>query len=111
KRLRVLFDNVPDGIALTGLDGRFVDVNPTILRWTGLTREQIIGKSMTDLDMFTPVDLSATQSDLAQTANGTSGHAEFELRRSDGSIVSLDVLTHPITVHGTPLILSIAHDI
>src|SRR5690606_25905062 len=65
----------------------------------------------TDLDMFTPVDLSATQSDLAQTANGTSGHAEFELRRSDGSIVSLDVLTHPITVHGTPLILSIAHDI
>ncbi len=51
-RLRTIFENTPIGIALVGLDGRPLAVNPAIVQITGYSEQEIL--SMTGLDLAHP---------------------------------------------------------
>ncbi|MBI4741403.1 MAG: EAL domain-containing protein [Betaproteobacteria bacterium] len=87
-RLRLLagvFEHAREGIALTGLDGRIVDVNPSFSKITGYTREDAIGQK--------PSLLGSGQHDAEFFANmwqslKSSGHWQGEIwnRRKNGTL-------------------------
>ncbi|TEU03807.1 MAG: PAS domain S-box protein, partial [Dehalococcoidia bacterium] len=44
EKLRVMFESTSEGIAVTDLKGKILEVNDTILRMSGLSREELVGK-------------------------------------------------------------------
>ncbi|KPJ54551.1 MAG: hypothetical protein AMJ37_00410, partial [Dehalococcoidia bacterium DG_18] len=44
EKLRVMFESMSDGVAITDLKGKILDVNEAILRMSGFSREEIIGQ-------------------------------------------------------------------
>ena len=56
KRYRTLFNESPDAISITQLDtGRVFDVNDGFCRLYGCTREEVIGRTTLDLEVFVDV--------------------------------------------------------
>jgi len=52
ERYRNLFNNSPNMIALINLNGKLVDVNEAVLKFTGNERNNIIGRNFQDFDNF-----------------------------------------------------------
>jgi PAS domain S-box-containing protein len=84
-----LFESAPDGIFVADRDGRYTRVNAAGCRLLGYSREEIIGRSITD---FVSSDELARQAALRQhlTAGGTD-ISEWQLRRKDGTYVPTEL--------------------
>ena len=54
EELKAIFDSVRDGIALIDTTGKIIRVNKRILEIGGYTEEEIVGKRLNVLKMFTP---------------------------------------------------------
>ncbi len=86
-RFELLFRRNPALLALTSLsDGRFIDVNDAFLRHLGYSREEIVGKTPAELDIYL---LSRLRSSIIQKlrAEGSISDINLQLRRKDGSIL------------------------
>ena len=111
-RLKILFENAPDGYYLSDLKGNFVDGNRAAEEICGYSRDELIGKNFLMLDLLTPSQVAVAAKLLAQNALGlASGPDEFSLKRKDGRRVPVEIRTYPVTIQGSTLILGIARDI
>lgn len=85
EKLRLMFESVDDGIAVTDLEGTITEVNSRGLELYGAsTKSEVLGKSA--FELIAPPDresaLAAMQRTLEQ---GASGAIEYTLTRADGS--------------------------
>ncbi len=89
--LHTIVETSPDGFWRLDAQGQLVDVNPTYCTQSGYTREELIGKKITDLDAQENPDDTARHIDMLMTH----GHDKFETRhrRKDGSLWSVEVST------------------
>jgi two-component system cell cycle sensor histidine kinase/response regulator CckA len=78
ERFREVFENAPTGIALMGLDGSILDVNPTLCSISGLSREQLLGTSFADSSH--PDDLEPGLERLNDLIEGKIGSYQVERR-------------------------------
>lgn len=86
---RELFDACPEGIFIADHDGRYLDVNPAGCRMTGYRRDELLGKTVTDLLAADPGERLAEtrrQLDVGQIQSG-----EWLLRRKDGTYLPVDL--------------------
>ncbi|MGB9301009.1 MAG: PAS domain S-box protein, partial [Anaerolineae bacterium] len=83
-RYRNLFQHSRDAICMTTRDGRFVDVNQSLLDLFGCSREAIMGLTMADL-YADPVEPRRFQEEIEQ--KGSVIDREVKMRRLDGGIV------------------------
>jgi PAS domain S-box-containing protein len=112
ERLRVLFESAPDGVFLTDLAGTFTDGNRTAEEIVGYKREELVGKSIFSLNLISRADIGKATALLAKNALGkVYGPVEFTLCRKDGSRISVEVRTYPVTIGGKTQVLGIARDI
>ncbi len=112
ERLKILFEDAPDGYYLSDLKGTFVDGNSAAEQVTGYRRDELIGKSFLSLRLLVSADLLRAASLLARNLLGHStGPDEFVLTRRDGSTVPVEIRTHPVRIGGRRLVLGIARDI
>jgi PAS domain S-box-containing protein len=88
-RFGELFEHAPDGILIAGRDGRCADVNEAGCRMLGYTRDEIIGKAITDL---------VPDEDVARLARADGPRLEGETqvserlaRRKDGTLLPVEV--------------------
>lgn len=87
QRFERLFRHNPCPIALTTLtDRRFVDINDTFLKTLGYSPEEIIGRSISELDFFEDPDQQVDLIDRL-VAEGRVSDIELRLCRKDGSIL------------------------
>jgi len=60
EKLRVMFESISEGVVVTDLEGKIVDVNEALLRMSGLNREELIGQDgfglMSDEDGLKTMD-------------------------------------------------------
>jgi PAS domain S-box-containing protein/putative nucleotidyltransferase with HDIG domain len=111
-RFRQLFELAPDAYYLYHLDGRFVDGNRSAEQMTGYPREELVGKSFFELDLFSPEELEILRERLKATAQGETGPAlELALKRKDGTTVTVEALSCLVRLHGEDLVLGMARDI
>ena len=103
------FANNPAAIAVTRLqDGETLDVNPAWLALTGETRESIIGKSARF--MWPSAEASANFVARLRQFGTLKGWEQTFLRR-DGSVISTEIASQVLDMHGEPVVLSTLIDI
>ncbi|MBE3126608.1 MAG: PAS domain S-box protein [Acidobacteria bacterium] len=110
--LQILFEDAPDAYYLSDTKGRFYSGNRAAEALTGYRREELIGKNFTQLDLLPRDQLGKALRLLALSAmQKPTGPDEFTLRRKDGSLVFVEIRTHPVKIKGKTVVLGIARDI
>ena len=86
-QFRSTFDDAAVGMAIVGLDGRWLRVNEALAQLVGYPREALVGQGFRDLSL--EEDLPQDLAVLAELVAGESSvyHAEKRYRRSDGELV------------------------
>jgi len=112
QRLKILFESAPDAIYLNDVKGNFVDGNKAAEEMTGYTREELIGKNLTESWLLSPEQVPKAVARLKKNAMGEPmGPDEFTLKRKDGSYVTVEIRTFPVRIGNKKLALGIARDI
>ncbi|MCX5643549.1 MAG: PAS domain S-box protein [Phycisphaerae bacterium] len=112
ERFRILFEYAPDAYFLHDLQGRLLDVNQRAEQLTGYGREEQIGRTIIDLGAVPPSQTDRVLSMAAENAAGRpSGPNEVILRRKDGALLTVEVMTLPVTIKGDLVVLGMAHDV
>lgn len=112
ERFRILFEDAPDGYYLSDVKGTFVDGNAAAETITGYKRRELVGKNFLALHLLSSADSMKAARLLTRNLLGSStGPDEFALTRKDGTVVPVEIRTHPVTIGGRRLVLGIARDI
>ena len=112
ERLKALIENAPDAIFVVDLNGKFIDVNRKVGELIGYTREQMIGRRSSDLGLLSEEYEQKLIVGLDNNRLGEStGPIEYQLVRKDGSQVSVEIMTVPVTRKGTIEVIAIVRDI
>ncbi|MDY6776044.1 MAG: PAS domain S-box protein [Halobacteria archaeon] len=109
KRLRVLFDEAPDAMAIHGSEGEILDVNRGAVDYTGYSRDELLSMNVSDFEAGKDEeDLREMWSEMEP---GETAKLETRHRRADGSTYPVEVWVSRIDVHGEPRYLALARDI
>ena len=110
ERFRIAFLTSPDSININKMDGTYVEINKGFAELTGYSREDVIGKSSIDINIWDD------QEDRKTLVEGLQKSSRFEnmeaqFRMKDGSLKTGLLSASVIQLHGEPHILSITKDI
>ncbi len=85
-RYRKILETAPDAISINALkNGQYIEVNDTFCQLTGYVREEALGKTYSELNMFvSPKDLEGFQR-ILRTQKEVRGE-EINFRRKDGEV-------------------------
>ncbi len=110
-KFRMAFQTSPDSINLNRLaDGLYIDINEGFTKLTGYTREEAIGRTSIDLNIWRdPQDRQRLVKGLFRDDYVENLEAEF--RKKNGEIVIGLMSARRLTLNGEEMILSITRDI
>lgn len=107
---RTAFRTSPDAININKLDGLYVDINEGFTRLTGYSRNDVIGKLSSEIDIWKiPADREKLIRGLE--TNGFVENLESVFKCRDGSFKTAVMSASIITIKDEPHILSITRDI
>ena len=110
ERFRLTFLTSPDSININKMDGTYVDINLGFSALTGFSREEVIGRTSTDIDIWAvPEDRKRLLDGLRKAGQVRNLEASFRLK--DGSEKPGLLSANIIELGGEPHILSITRDI
>lgn len=94
KKYRGLFEKLPDGFTLVGMDKKFIDINPAFCAMSGYTREELLSLKYPDI---TPKKWHARQDKVIESqvlSRGYSDVFEKEYIKKDGTVFPIEVRAH-----------------
>ncbi len=111
EKFRLTYSSSPDAVNINRLDdGLYADVNEGFIRAIGYTREEIIGKTSLEIDIWNdPADRQKLVEGLKE--KGYYENLEAQFRRKDGSLITGLMSARVISLKGVPHIMSITRDI
>lgn len=86
---RALFDQAADGIFISDMEGRYVEVNPRGCAMLGYTRQEILGMSLQEL--LAPADLAQDPPKLDEIKRGQVPLRQRTLRCKDGQWLPVEI--------------------
>ena len=111
ERYRTAFRASPDAVNINRLvDGLYIDVNQGFTRLTGWTREEVMGKTSQEINIWRNfADRQRLVQALQQEGICESLEADFLIK--DGTVISAQMSAKVMMVDGVQCILSITRDI
>ncbi len=110
QRYRAVVEQASDAFFLHDRQGRFIDVNQQACESLGYPREELLTKSVIDIDCI--YDFDAARRIWAQLQEDAPPLTIYGFqRRKDGTSFPVEVRLGACTVAGRPLILALARDI
>ena len=110
ERQRLLFDSIPIPTIVFDLETlEILAVNAAAIRDYGYEREEWL--SLTLADIRADGDAASVRQRVQSLGCGIESVQGLRHRRKDGSLLDVDVVTHPLTFHGRPARLSVAQDV
>jgi PAS domain S-box-containing protein len=106
EKFKVFFNASVDGIVLLDGFGAFVEVNDTAVRMFGYQREQLRGMYISHLMAW-----QVTGAALNEVQKTGHSRSEADLRRSDGSLLPVEVVWGRVKYEGRTLVHGIVRDI
>jgi PAS domain S-box-containing protein len=88
--------------------GTLVDANPAACAFYGYSREEILARTIFDINSLTRDRVVA---EMNRASREERRHFEFQHRLANGELRDVEVYTGPIAVHGRRLLFSIVHDV
>ena len=110
-RFRTAFHTSPDAVNINrSSDGMYIDVNLGFTELTGFTREDVIGKSSLDINIWhNPSDRELLVDGLKD--QGFVRNMEARFRMKDGRVRTGLISARTMILHGQPHILSVTRDV
>jgi PAS domain S-box-containing protein len=110
EKFKAAFDNSLDAMTLTTPDGYYVDVNQGFLNTTGYRRNEVIGKSTKDLNIW---EEESQRQHLIKLLNKKTAVTNFQarFRMKDGRIIDTLLSVQMIQLKGKDHLLMIARDV
>ena len=105
ERFRTIVEMAPDAIFIANQAARLLEVNSAACRQLGLTREQLLQRSVFDI---VP---SRFRDQVAQKVQAPEGFFESCHLRADGTEIPVEVSIRGVVLGGQPAVLEIARDI
>ncbi len=100
EKFRTIFESAGELITYLGSDGRIIDINPRIEEVLGFRREEIIGRRLSELEVYPDGVLPRVMESFTSVTSGGSASGEtIELRHRNGEAVFLDTTTVAIKKH------------
>ncbi|MCU7491461.1 MAG: PAS domain S-box protein [Ignavibacteria bacterium] len=111
QRLRTIFRESPSAIVITSMaDGRYIDINEAFQRITGYSRTEIIGRRISEVDIFAnPSDRRNIYKAIEK--NGEIRNMEFEFRLKSGDLATGLLQATVLNIESEPQMLSVVTDI
>jgi PAS domain S-box-containing protein len=110
-RYRIAFQTSMDAMSITRFsDGVYLDVNEAALNGFGFTREEFIGRTADELNIFVDREDRKRTRDLL-TLHGECRNIEFQMRRKGGETFWALFSSSIIDIDGTACVLSVGRDI
>ena len=100
----------PMAMVITTLEGRYVEANDAYAALIGYSREEIIGRTTSELGVL-PTDAGTEPVRALDRAGGTLSGLEFELRHRDGTLRTVIAGVTEITLQGRRHRLSTAIEV
>ena len=91
-------------------EGRFIEANSEFLRIAGHSREEVIGSTALELNLWVQPD-QRSQVFLSITEQGGLYNQEFEIRTKSGEVLALSWTAETIKINDVPCLLSTVVDI
>jgi two-component system cell cycle sensor histidine kinase/response regulator CckA len=111
EKFSLAFQNIPDAIALTSIkDGTIIDINETFSRVTGYSRDEVIGRTTTDLNLWVNAADRARFVDLL-TGHGQVRNYETEFRMKSGEVRTGWMSGNLVQDGQNTHMLSVIHDV
>jgi two-component system, cell cycle sensor histidine kinase and response regulator CckA len=111
KRFSAIFSASPIGISITNvIDGKIIDANPAVTTILGYSRDEIIGRTTSELQMWVDPEVREIMIN-ALRGGGSEHYFETKCRRKSGEIGSLLVSIEKIELSQKEYILSMFLDI
>jgi len=109
-KFRSIFDLSPQAITLTDLDtGSFIDVNAKLCELSKYTREELLGRTTTELGFYTRDDREKVIKELK--ASGEIHGLEMDFKVKEDSIVNTLMFSRLLQLENEPYMLSMFLDI
>lgn len=111
ERYRKTFETILDAIVITRLrDGKYIDVNQGFERLSGLSREEAIGKTSIELNIWrNPDDRQRVYEKIKQ--NGICRQLEADFNNKNGHFFTGQMSASLINIDGEDCIISVTRDI
>lgn len=111
ERFSMAFRSSPDGICISRLsDGLIIDINETFEEVFGIAREEVIGKTSVDLDLW--VDLEDRKRlTMSLAEHHTYRDMETRFRRASGEVFDASISGERIEMGGEECLVAIVRDI
>ncbi|MCC7226128.1 MAG: EAL domain-containing protein [Burkholderiaceae bacterium] len=108
---QTVFRTSPDALTLTRLeDGRYLEVNDGFTRLFGWAREEVVGKTSSELDIwYNWTDRSALIQKIREFGECENHEAQFRTR--GGNVVSTTLSAKIISIRGERCMIAVTHDL
>ncbi|HXX54699.1 MAG TPA: PAS domain S-box protein [Methanoregula sp.] len=90
------------------VSGRLLDANASALAYYGYSREELLGLSISDINISGPV---ATANDMAKAVKNQGAVFSFRHRKKSGELRDVEVFSAPITLADRQVLHSIIQDV
>ena len=109
QRFRELFEGSPDAVFVEDVHGGVLDVNPAACRLHGMTREDLMGRNISEL--VPPGEQATTTQKFQALVDGRLAQIEGASYTRDGRIVPVEIRASRITYANQPAVLLHVRDI
>jgi len=109
ERFRTVFEQGIDGMLIFSPEGRVLDANESFARMRGLSREELRGMHLSDLDR--PADAALIPERMARLLRGETLQVELEQVHRDGHTFQVEATARRVFSGEQPVILSFHRDI
>jgi PAS domain S-box-containing protein len=107
-RYRALFENSHAAMLIIDPDdGQICEANTAAERFYGWNRDELASMRIQDINLLSPEQLGA---EMAKAVSQRRQYFEFRHRRSDGSVVEVDVYSGPVVLDGRTFLFSLITD-